>query len=553
MKCILIICRTLDEASFIGSMDFQQENTYVLASDDVRVHALVSKYPWIRKACYIEQAESLYAVATTVKDLNQRISQWLTSLVEPRDAVPPHMLAWPCVVEGGMTTQRIQDVLLLVNSYMYLLQSRPVSEIVLHANGNSAWEDDVLIETARSAGIPVRIVGALGVARIRRRIKAVLRTVGRQPYYIARLVLTKIKRGRGAAGVRDAKEEVAFQLCGSNDRHVENILAIMGALRTKGYEVLALCWQAAAGGMRIQREGFPVVTLEGYVSLISIGAAIAFALKIFVRARRSYWKLFLRRECRYKAVPLARLLWPSVVHFIVAEVPQRYMLSVALQGYFRFHSPLAMKLWAGGAVYESSSIVEMFRNNDRRPRFVSWVLGIIGDDPYETKYEGIDLFLASGNRHAAYLRRMGFPDERIVSVGMSRYDHLRDFKREYCPSRSRRHLGIPETYSFYILLDANAVMRGYISQQEQIDNLDALLGFAKDHPEVAVLIKPHPNHRHGFLDYLIDSYRLENVFTIAKDSLPYHAINAADVVITKFSTIGLEAMLFERPRHLTSI
>jgi CDP-glycerol glycerophosphotransferase (TagB/SpsB family) len=34
---------------------------------------------------------------------------------------------------------------------------------------------------------------------------------------------------------------------------------------------------------------------------------------------------------------------------------------------------------------------------------------------------------------------------------------------------------------------------------------------------------------------------------VDKNMLPYHALNAADVLITKLSTIALEAMLFKRP------
>ena len=301
------------------------------------------------------------------------------------------------------------------------------------------------------------------------------------------------------------------------------------------------------GGGRVHREGFPVVLLESHVSFLTIAAALLRALMIFVRARWSYHDFSSDRRFRYRGVPLAGLLWPSIVYFFTAEVPQRYMLRAALMEYLRHHSPAAVKLWAGGVVYESSCLVELLRNSGRRSLFVMWVLGVIGDDPYESRYEAVDLFLASGSRHAAYLKRNGFSERRIVSVGMSRYDRLRAFRDAHSPSSSRQLLGIPATYSFHVLLDAGVVMRGYCSRQEQIEALEVVLQFAKDHPAVAALIKPHPSHHHGMLDDLIDSYALENVFRISKNSLPYHAINAADVVLTKYSTIGLEAMLFERP------
>lgn len=45
----------------------------------------------------------------------------------------------------------------------------------------------------------------------------------------------------------------------------------------------------------------------------------------------------------------------------------------------------------------------------------------------------------------------------------------------------------------------------------------------------------------------MDEYSLKNVFIVNKDIQPYHALNTADVLITKFSTIGIEAMFFECP------
>ena len=247
-KRVLIVCRAWEDASFLAAMDYQPERTYILASDDVRVQRLRSRYPSIRETCYIERKESLYAIAASVVELNGALNEWLGSLTHPQDAIPPSMLAWPCVAEGGMTTQRIQDVLLLVDSYLHLLQTRQVSEVVLRRNGRSAWEDAVLVETARSLGIPIRLVGAFRGEVVRGRAAAALRSAGRQPYYMARLVLAKLQGRRWNEGTPGPGREVAFQLCGSNDRHVENILPIMAALRSMGYEALALCWRATAGG-----------------------------------------------------------------------------------------------------------------------------------------------------------------------------------------------------------------------------------------------------------------------------------------------------------------
>lgn len=546
-KTVLIVCRNLSEVGLISRVFPKTGYRYILASDDPGIHKIGRQQPWISEVCWLEQVGSSYSVSDKVIEINKLIDQWLMSLVVPDDSISPELLSWPCIVEGGMTTQRIQDALLLINSYLHLIQTYHVAEIILLPSWEMGWEDEVLVEIARSRSILVKVIGRFQKNVIISRIKAFLKNAARQPYYIAGILSAKLKNNGKDNGKQKFRNETAFQLCGSNDKHVENILPIMNAMKNKGYDSLALCWRATEAGLRIQREGFPSIILEKYVPFISIGVSLYIAFRMYERSRRSFRDFSTGEIFSYKNVPLARLLWPSIVFFFSAEVPQRYMLKVAIEKYFHYHSPLAIKLWACGAVFESSIIIRRNRHKKIRPLYMTWGLGVIVNDPYDSNYADIDLFLVSGSRHAAYLKMKGFLENRITTIGMSRYDRLFSFKRNYNPKKSRDYLGIPQTYSFYILHDAGAVVRGYYSSKEQIEAMDKLLYLAKDHTSIALLIKPHPSHHSGMLEYLIDSYDLDNVFMIEKTNLPYHAINAVDLVLTKFSTIGLEAMFLERP------
>jgi UDP-N-acetylglucosamine 2-epimerase len=145
------------------------------------------------------------------------------------------------------------------------------------------------------------------------------------------------------------------------------------------------------------------------------------------------------------------------------------------------------------------------------------------------------------------LEKLGVPIQRIVTVGSSRFDHLAAFRDEYSPSQSRAYLNIPQDFQYYILFDSNADSRGQLTVQEQSQVTNALGNFAREHPSVALMIKPHPVHRPGWLEALLDYFALPNVFLLDKDMVPYHALNAADLLITKLSTMALEAMLFKKP------
>jgi CDP-glycerol glycerophosphotransferase (TagB/SpsB family) len=172
---------------------------------------------------------------------------------------------------------------------------------------------------------------------------------------------------------------------------------------------------------------------------------------------------------------------------------------------------------------------------------------LVMEYPYGSKYEHIDLFLAAGKSHERYLHGLGVDDSRIAMVGLSRYTHFDKFTREHSSAESRQILGIGYEADLYILYDPNLIMRGFLSPSEQIDTLELLLNLARQNHRVAVLIKPHPGHHPGMLETVIKSYDLPNVFLLAKNMAPYHALNMCDLLITKYSTIGLESMFFKHP------
>ena len=247
---------------------------------------------------------------------------------------------------------------------------------------------------------------------------------------------------------------------------------------------------------------------------------------------------------QYDNIALGPLLWPSVVCFFWEELSQRYRLQQAAKKYFASHAPRAMRLWGGGILVEGRIVSESF-GDQPRPQLFLWV-GAGVEDPYYEPPRGA-LFLAVGDEQKEYIEKFGVPSRCIVKVGLSRYDHVAAFRQEYSPSQSRAYLNIPQDYQHYILFDSNDILRGYLTIQEQSLVTNALLNFAKEHPAVALMIKPHPTHRPGWLEALIDYFSLPNVFLIDKSMLAFHALNAADLLITKLSTIALEAMLFERP------
>jgi hypothetical protein len=544
-KTVLLVCQGLSEFHFLQRFQPHPDCRYIVASDDLRVHLEMKKYPWVADVVYLEQMESFYAVAFDVINYLELINQWLESLGNDPKGIPKELLFWIRGCEGGMTTQRIQDLLLLIRSYHFLLDRYNINSIIILSHPPTAWEDNILITVGLSKGLEVRIKGRFRLSILKARLLAWMKLLAREPYYISYILLAKIRNRLRPDKSKFPANEIVMQLCSSEETHITNILPLMKALKSRGYDPVTLHWRASKVVERIQQEGLGAEELETHMPIPSLWEAPYQVWLSWRKARLRRNEFLSHPGLQYRNIALGPLLWASIRSFFWEELPQRYRLRQAAQKYFAGHFPQAIRFWGGGVLPEGSIVFKSLQGNQKPLNFF-WIMNYF-DNPYDSDYAHTDLFLAAGDSQKKYLEGLGVPSQRIVSVGLSRYDHLDDFQKEYSPSRSRAYLKIPQDFQHYILFDSNYTLRGYLTIQEQSLVTNALLNFIREYPSVALIIKPHPAHRPGWLEDLIDYYSLPNVFLVDKNMAPYHALNAADLLITKFSTLALEAMLFKKP------
>lgn len=543
-KTILIVCRSINEIHFLSHIKPQPEYCYIIASDDIRVQKIVNEYPWVNEVCWIEQMESFFNVASDVIAFVDIINQWLESLGDDKQGISSELLFWIKHAEGGMTTQRIQDLLLLIRSYLHLFESNNITDLINLSHPGMQWEDDVLIETALSRNVDVKMIGSKRPGVLIGKIMALFNVYAREPYFILYFLRAKLY-SFFRLQKENTEKEIVFQLCSSANKHSENIIPLMEALKNKMCNPKALCWRAAGGANKVRRAGLQAEELEQYVPVSDIWTGLHKIRQTWKKTKKHSPEFISNHRLQYLSVPLGKLLWPSVKFFFMAELAQRYRLSHAIRNYFDRHSPLCIKLWGGGKLIEGDLVVKYWKEKENKPTFINWFWTFF-NDPYDSG-ENITTFLAVGNSQKNYLEQRGVPADKIVLTGLPRYDSLLNFREHISKEQSFVELGIPSTYSTYILYDSSNVLRGYLSISEQMKTSEFLLDFTRRHPDMALIIKPHPGYNSGLLDFLIDSYSLQNVFLIDKKMLPYHAFNVADVLITKFSTIGIEAMFFKTP------
>jgi len=551
-KNVLIVCRDLKSLQRLTRFNVLENDRYILASDDPKVHDAAKEYSWIDEFCWIEQMESFYIVAPDVIKYLEIINKWLITLANEKRGFSSELLFWIRQCEGGMTTQRIQDLLLLIRSYLYLFDSYDVKKVILLSHPCIQWEDSILIEAAQSRGLHVNVVGHSRINALSSNIQQYLEIYGRGLYYLFNFLRVKFDKSYRFKHGEVSDKEVVFQLCSSAKKHVNNIVPVMRALKHKGYKPVALCWSVTErysknnSSKQIRSEGLDAVELEKKAPFSCIFNAFYGVFSTWRAAKARYHEFLSLPLLQYKSVPLAGSLWPSMRFFLLAELMPTYIFNTAIKNYLDNHNPVGIKIWSEGVAPEGYLLLNKLTENNK-PLVFYWKW-VPFETPYDPDHRHIDLFLAAGDWHKKYYEKRGIPHIKIATSSMTQFYNIFEFKNKNSRDQSFMILGIPANFSKYILYDPNCILRGYLSVREQVSTLVYLLNFARKHPSVALLIKPHPAHHKGILDDMISQNTdLKNVFLLHKNIFIYDVLNVADVVITKFSTLGIEAMIFEKP------
>lgn len=543
---ILLLCRSINDFKFVKNTNINSSKKYYLATDDIRLHREVAKYDWITKAVFIELEESFYSVADKVVEILDIINIWLKSLGSKRGRFPEDILFWIRHAEGGMTTQRIQDILMLIRSYVNLIDQFHIDSIVIISNSNFIWEDTVMVETARSRSIPINIITKNYFKVTLIKLCSFCKPFVYELYYLLNTLLIKLKFLLFHSDKLIRKNEIIIQICSTAPKHLIQHIALMKELKRKNYNPVALCWGVYSGTKQFKKNNISYDELENWVS---VSALFSSMIKVFITliiAKKKWKERQSAPALSYKSVTIGKLLWSSISFFICGELSQRYRLYIASSRYFKSNTPLAIKFWT--LVFAEAVIPFKFISIKDTAIF-QWASPVYhsSENPYEHHVISPDLILVSSPKQEKQINELGFHKGNIVSVGQLYKDNLETFSKKFTREQSYIHLSIPSTYCLYLLFDHGYLIRGYMSSSEQIRTIDYLLNFAKTHRSIALLVKPHPAHRSGILETQIRYFSLKNVFLIDSKMLPDHCMNVADLVITKFSTIGIEALYLNKP------
>jgi hypothetical protein len=138
----------------------------------------------------------------------------------------------------------------------------------------------------------------------------------------------------------------------------------------------------------------------------------------------------------------------------------------------------------------------------------------------------------------------GFPPEHLFVIGQPRFDLIQ--KQPFDPKRLRAELGIPEDKGIIVLATQPMVESYLWTEKEREKFIEATASAMKNFTDKKLVIKLHPDESVDIYKQILGNIGDDKTI-ICRDTNTYELLNACDLLITFYSTVALEAMLFKKP------
>lgn len=154
---------------------------------------------------------------------------------------------------------------------------------------------------------------------------------------------------------------------------------------------------------------------------------------------------------------------------------------------------------------------------------------------------GADYILTSGNYFAGQLLGLGLSPEKVLVVGQPKYDSF--FQQQRVEPRRQRGASL----RLLVALSC-APLYGVNSAEHFRGQLRALFRVLLEQcPQVTPVLKPHPRFKPSdLMEMLADLPGIDHVELADSGMETLDAIQEADLVLTDFSAVGVEAVLLRR-------
>ncbi|MDY0193862.1 MAG: CDP-glycerol glycerophosphotransferase family protein [Aliarcobacter butzleri] len=534
---LLIVCFDIKDFNKIDKIDLSNYDKVIVASDDFRVHEecdkvdLESKY--IDTAiCYNEIANDLIQI---VDSINLNISNYL----EQND-IDKKVFQWTKHPEGGRTTQIVQNMLILFESFSKMLNHNQIKNIIL-LNCNNNLESKVLKEIANSKNISLETIIKSSVLKNFFR-KENLKLNFATYYRLLKTFLIKI-RNQKLKNTIENKNLALFHLCADSKKHIDNIDFLIDSIREKEFNTVIVSWDVKR---LISKFGNSHIILENYLSLGQIIKSLFLTLKLSM----SKIALSENQSIFYKKFRVDDILRPYIHSSIVEFVPYNTNLNLAFSSFLKEYTEIKVAKLCHPIMMNDATVLynSLAKKNILQ---LDYQVGAMLSSPYRknvvkenhTFFDEKFIFFATGEiERDIFIDDSQLNSKNCVLMGRGKSGSLEKFFSNTSKASSLEYLNIKREFTTFVLVDFPSALKGYQSIEEVVRVFRCILELSCQHKNIAFLIKPHPSAKLNLMYSLLDSKLQSNIIVFEKTTDIKHLLNISDILITKYSNIGIEAI-----------
>ena len=540
-KNLLLVCNDIRDFKKISKIDLSNFTNVIVASDDIKVHKKCEKLK-IYKSTFLQQPISHSKVSANVVKMIDKVNDYL-SKVDELEIFDKKDLFWDYHVEGGYTTQRLQDILLAIECADHICSEHEISEIIIIGDDDTI-ETKILKKIAIIKRFKISFYGQRFFIH-QNKIKDFIRPF----YYLFRSLICKMTSKK--LNSLDKKNIILFQMCNTVPSYVQNILFPQNELTNNNLVPLNMVWGSTKEVKKIIDMGYMAVAIEYYLKYKDIFQSLYKIILVFIKYKTLKNKFYDNSIFIYKGVEIGDLVFDSIYKYIYTDGPENYRYKIAAKNFVNKYSKNFIAIKYCGAKFLTKGSILSQIIEDKYLKF-EYSLGVNFEmeyTQYAVKKNHVFLnnnfirFVSNEIEKKQLVNTLGFTDDSVIVFGNGRFNKHFDNIKNLNKANSKKKIGIKKNYEIYALLDLQAPVPGYMSAEEIIYLLNVLISVAREQPNMALIIKPYPSVNSNLLSEIIAN-RTNNVYLVDKSSLPDDALNIADVIFSNRS-MGVESMIYD--------
>lgn len=542
-KNLLIVCVTIKDFKKISTLDLSNYNEVILASNNFEVIKRSEKTKKICKVTFLSKSISYLKVSGSVLDMIDKVNIYLDK-VSKLGIFKKKELNWNYHVEGGYTTQRVQDILLAIESINLIFDKYMIAEILVIGDDDSL-PIKIIRRLAFKKGLSLFLYNRR-YALNQNSLKDFLRPI----YFFLRSIICKITSKKYNIFIKS--NVVLFQICGSSKKHIQNALFVQKELSQKGFTPINILWGNTAEVKKINNNGYKAVAIESYLKYGDIFISLIKMIKILIKVN-SLKKIFYETVTfNYKGINITDMVNAIVLNYLYTDGPEKYRYRIASERLVEEYSKhlVAIKYCAAKFLDQGTILSEIIE--DKYLKF-DYNVGVHIPNPYVNSnsrkhYKFLNknyLHFVQNDIEKKYIAEdMNVSKNNVIVFGAGRFNKHFDNLNTLTKLESKKELGIKKNYDIYMCLDYDGVMEGFKSIEEHYNISNVIIEFVENHSNIALMIKIHPSANCSLLRNII-SKKTDNIYVISKKNLPDHTLNLADVIFCKYGAMGIEAMIYD--------